>query len=109
MPDDPIDRALRDQPEIAPSPELARRVMRAVRHEAAQRQGLPFPWHLAGGGVAIAAGLTLAALLGGGLTAPAAAPPAPPAWLAPAVAWLASTLVASLGLAWGAVRLAARW
>lgn len=39
-----IDRMLREDPRITPSAGFAGRVMVTVRHEAREREGLPFPW-----------------------------------------------------------------
>lgn len=96
---EPIDQALRDQPEIVPSPAFADRVMRSVRREAADRAGLPFPWHLAGGGLVVAAALTAAALTAGDPAAPTSPTAPPPEWLAHAVAWPTASLAGGLGLA----------
>ena len=41
-----IDRALGDDRRITPSPDFARRVMRSVQTEAAERQSMSFPWFL---------------------------------------------------------------
>ena len=42
-PDD-IDRALREDETVTPSPEFAARVMRSVRHEAEDLGAIAFPW-----------------------------------------------------------------
>lgn len=104
---DEIDQALRDEPQITPSPGFAWRVMRDVRSEATDNQALPFPWK------PLAAGLVLAAGLGifGALTAQAP-PPVETGerlvYLAPGLAWLAAALAGSLGLAWWSFRFAGR-
>lgn len=104
---DPIDQALRNEAEITPSPGFPHRVMRSVRQEADRRQAIPFPWTPLVGGLALAAGLTLAAMISSGApAAPALA--APPAHLASALGWLTATLAASLGVAWWSVRFAGR-
>ncbi len=58
-----IDRALREERSVAPSPQFAARVMRSVREEADATQALPFPWIRFGLGLALA-GLVLLILLG---------------------------------------------
>ena len=107
MSTDPIDQALRDEPQITPSAGFSARVMRSVRREADRRQALPFPWKPLAAGVAVSAALALAGALTG------EAPPQVPApegltYLAPALAWLSTALVASLGSAWWSVRFAGR-
>ena len=104
MNQDTLDQALRNEPEITPSPGFSHRVMRSVRREADLRQAIPFPWKPIAAGLAVTTALTLAGALGGG------APPAPalPADLAAGLGWLSTTLAASLGLVWWSVRFARR-
>ena len=73
MSHDDIDRMLREDRTIAPSREFALRVMYSVRHEAAQSQGIPFPWKRLGISLAASAAVTAAtvyALGPGGLAPP---------------------------------------
>jgi hypothetical protein len=107
MNQDAIDRALHNDREITPSGDFPHRVMRSVRQEAAHRQAMPFPWQLLAGGLAVTAGLTLAGVLAGGMPSDAAFPELA-GYLAPALAWLCTTLAGSLGLAWWSVRFAGR-
>lgn len=58
-----IDRALRAERSLEPSPQFAARVMRSVRDEADATQALPFPWVRFGLGPGLA-GLILLLLLG---------------------------------------------
>ena len=104
---DAIDQALRHDREITPSLDFARRVMRSVRHEAVHRQGLPFPWPLLAGGLAVTAGLTLAGVLTGEMPSEIALAE-PFRYLAPALGWLSTTLAGSLGLVWWSLRFAGR-
>lgn len=102
-----IDQALRNDRRITPSPDFARRVMRSVRTEMAERETLSFPWFLPIGALVVTAGLVLAVVLSG--DSPIATPTAGrPGSLAPALAWLSTALIASLGLAWWSVRFAGR-
>ena len=104
---DAIDRALSDEPEITPSSSFAWRVMREVRSETIDQQALPFPWKPLAAGLVLAVGLGIA----GALTAQAPAPIEPGerlAYLAPGLAWLATALAGSLGLAWWSFRFAGR-
>ncbi|MFQ5349214.1 MAG: hypothetical protein ACE5EG_02085 [Thermoanaerobaculia bacterium] len=107
MNDDAIDRALRDEPPVTPSPGFAHGVMRSVRVEAAHQEALPFPWKPLAGGLAATVAVALAGALTGAAPADAALAE-PPAQLAQALAWLCATLAASLGLAWWPVRFAGR-
>lgn len=106
MNDNAIDRALCDEPEIAPSLGFSSRVMRSVRYEAAHRRAIPFPWKPIAAGLGVAVALTIAGALGGGL--PETALTAPPEHLANAIAWLTTTLATSLGLAWWSLRFGGR-
>ena len=105
MNQDAIDRAMREDREISPSPGFAPRVMRSVRREAARRQAMPFPWHVVAGGLAIAAALIIASSFTGGMRVDAEAA-ARLQSLAPALGWLFAALAGSLGMAWGSVRFA---
>ena len=58
-----IDRALREERSLEPSPQFAARVMRSVREEADATQSLPFPWVRFGLGPGVA-GIVLLLLLG---------------------------------------------
>jgi hypothetical protein len=55
-----IERALRGEPELAPSTDFTARVMRGVWREAETRQAIPFPWKRLLSGLAACAALTLA-------------------------------------------------
>ncbi len=107
MSHDDIDQALRHEPEIAPSPGFSQRVMRSVRHEAAHRRAIPFPWKPIAGGLGVAAAATFIGVLGGGTPSEAVLAPLPE-HLAEALTWLTTTLVGILGLTWGSVRFARR-
>ena len=100
-----IDRALGDDRRITPSPDFARRVMRSVQTEAAERQSMSFPWFLPIGALVVTTGLVLAVVLSSDMAI--ATPTAGhPGSLASALAWLSTALTASLGLAWWSVRFA---
>ena len=102
-----IERALRDEPEISPTPDFAHRVMRSVRHQAADHEAMPFPWKQLAAGLAASAGLALAGVLAGGASAPAPLPELS-GELVNALTWLSTTLVGCLGLGWWSVRHAGR-
>ena len=107
MNQDAIDQALRSHREITPSPEFARRVMRAVRTEAVGQQAVGFPWLLPAGALTLTTGLTLAVVLTGGLESGVTLAGRFGA-LAGSLAWLTTALTGSLGLAWWAMRFAGR-
>ena len=104
MNDDTIDRALRDEPEIMPSLGFSHRVMRSVRHEAAYRQAIPFPWKIFAAGLGVSVAMILVGTIIG--APPQAALPELPEHLVQALAALATTLTGTLGLAWWSVRFA---
>jgi len=95
-----IERALRDDRTIAPSPEFAGRVMRVVRQRADEREALAFPWRRLAPGLALCAAIVAVGLVGG----------APPlrveSTLAQAVTWIPSVLAGSYALVWWSLRLA---
>jgi hypothetical protein len=108
-----IDRMLREDPTIAPSREFAFRVMYSVRHEAAQRQAIPFPWKRLWLGLAASAAVTAAALyaLGpGGLARPLDTEAAVRVMqaIAPTAVLLTTALAGSLALVLWSFRLAGR-
>ena len=107
-----IERALGQERTVAPSADFTARVMRSVRQQVEEREGIAFPWHFAGPGLAACALLTIAGgvalLLGGG------PPPVDPAAivealqrsaLASAAAWLTMALSGSYVLVWGSLRM----
>ena len=104
--DDAIDRALRGEAEISPSLGFSSRVMRSVRHEAAHRQAIPFPWKPLTAGLAVMAALILAGALGGSPPEPALA--APSEHMASAIAWLTTILAGVLAAVWWCLRFAVR-
>jgi len=60
-----INRMLRHEPRIRPSPGFTARVMDAVRMEDAQSRAIRFPWQVLAAGLTAAAGLTVIALVAG--------------------------------------------
>jgi hypothetical protein len=54
-----IERILRDDPEITPSPDFAGRVMRTVHRDIELRGGLGFPWARLATGLVTCAVLTI--------------------------------------------------
>ena len=102
---DAIEQALLDEPEINPSLGFSSRLMRSVRHEAAYRRAIPFPWLPVGAGLGLFVALILVAALGG---APEPTVTAIPDHLATALASLGATLTGVLALTWWALRLARR-
>ena len=107
MNDDAIDQALRDEPEITPSPGFAMRVMREVRTTADEHEALPFPWKPLAAGVALAAGLAIVGAFNSEAPAPVEAGEQL-LYLAPGLAWLATALAGSLGIAWWSFRFTGR-
>ena len=100
-----IERALREEPAIEPSPEFAHRVMRSVRGEASARQAIGFPWGRLGLGVALSAAVLflgpLPALPGASALSWAASP-----GVLQAAQWLSLALAGSLATALLGTRLA---
>lgn len=109
---DEIERALREDRAITPSSDFSQRVMRAVRSQAEEREGIGFPWLRLASGLATCAGLTVVGLV---IMPAGSGPPSidaetlistveRSAW-APAVAWTSTALLGSYLLTWGSLRL----
>lgn len=110
---DEIDRALREDRTLTPSPGFSGTVMRAVRQQAETREGLEFPWLRLAAGLATCAGLTVCGVVI--MLAGSGPPPVDTAAListlersalAPAMAWASTALVGSYLLGWWSLRLA---
>jgi hypothetical protein len=65
MKQEEIERALRTEKTVTPSPDFAHRVMRAVRAEADANRGLEFPWRWLAAGLAACAALIAAGVMTG--------------------------------------------
>ena len=65
MKPDELERILRDDLEITPSPDFANRVMRTVHRDIELRGGLEFPWARLVTGLAICAVLTIVGVVTG--------------------------------------------
>jgi hypothetical protein len=102
-----IDRVLRDDPGLAPSPGFAGRVMVSVRQAAEQREGLPFPWRRLASAIAASALVTVGGLAAGPRPDLAALSRAAVDYgLAASAPWLAAALVLAFLPAWWSLRLA---
>ncbi len=109
MSEDLVDRALREERPIAPSPQFADRVMRRIRLEADRRNAIAFPWRRFAPGLAASALLVALAVAAAALRGepfPEGIEPAP-GRLAAGAAWLSMALSGTYALVWGARRLAA--
>ena len=98
-----LDRILKDEPPIEPSPFFAERVMRAVRQEARGYPAIPFPWKIMGPSLALSALLVIGAVM----TMPAPTLPAALAGvpsLGEAAQWLSLSLIGSFLTTWWFVR-----
>jgi hypothetical protein len=103
-----IDRALREDRVIEPSPDFAVRVMAAVRRQASEHEALAFPWrHLLPGLVACAAVAAAGVIWG--------TPPAIPevmmrvledAAVVRFATWIPMSLLGTWMLVWSSLRLA---
>lgn len=109
MRDGAIERALRDDPGLTPSPGFTGRVMASVRLEAGERGALAFPWRHLAAGLSACAAVTAAGIL--------LAPPPDLAALSRAVAavaltqaapWLAAAVVLTFLPTWWSMRLVGR-
>ena len=98
-----IERAMRTDTTVTPSPDFADRVMRAVRVEADTTRGLEFPWKWLAAGLAACAALIVAGFLAGarGVDLDAASPAT-----TQALTILPMSLVGTLLLLWWSRRLA---
>jgi hypothetical protein len=103
-----IDRALREDPAITPSPAFAVRVMGAVRRQAAEHGALSFPWRRLIPGLAACAVVTVVSLA-------LAPPPAVPEVVVRAIehpaagqtaSWVTIFLLGTWMLVWFPLRLA---
>jgi hypothetical protein len=103
-----IDRALREDRAITPSPDFAARVMVAVRRQAVEHEGLAFPWRRLLPGLAACTAIAVAGMIWG-------APPAIPeavtrvmenAAVVHAATWVPMSLLGSWMLVWTSLRLA---
>jgi len=103
-----IDRALRGDRTIAPSPEFASRVMGAVRRQVGEREALPFPWRRLVPGLLASAAVTIAALL---FLPPPTIPESVASLLrdqavAQSLTWVPVGIVGTWALIWSSMRLA---
>jgi hypothetical protein len=102
-----IDRALRQDEMIEPSPIFASRVMGAVRRQVSDQEALAFPWSRLLPGLGACAAVTVAAFL---YTPPLAIPAAvtealrDPVLLQ-AATWVPTLLIGTWLLVWGSLRL----
>jgi hypothetical protein len=103
-----IDRALREDRTVTPSPDFAARVTIAVRHQAGEHEGLAFPWRrLLPGLVACTAVAVAAVILGGAPEIPAAVTRVmQDAAVVHAATWIPMSLLGSWMLVWTSLRLA---
>lgn len=98
-----IERILRADDHLEPSPGFSLRVMAAVRREAATPAPIPFPWRRFVAGIAVCGALIAAGAVT--LARSAAELPQPaPSWPAPALS--GSALAAATGLGWTLAALA---
>lgn len=98
-----IERALREESTITPSPDFTGRVMRAVRDRVAQQEALAFPWRRVLPGLIACVVLTLVSLFAIPIDSGARSS-VQQAALAAAAAWLMMALTGSYALVWGALR-----
>lgn len=109
MHDDEIERALRSDPGLTPSPGFTGRVMVSVRHAAREREALAFPWGRLSAGLAACAVVTVAApLLGPRPELRELSRAAADLQLVSAAPWLATALVLAFLPSWWSLRLASR-
>jgi len=103
-----IDRALREDHVITPSPDFAARVMVAVRRQAGEREALAFPWRRLFPGLAAC---TVAAVVGVIWGTPSEIPSAVTRIMQDTAAiqaftWIPMSLLGSWMLVWTSLRLA---
>src|SRR5262245_16318747 len=102
MQDPDLEIALGGEPPPLPSAGFSRRVMAAVRREAAEQHAMPFPWRIVFSAVAISTALVLAAA--GGIL--------PGSTLdgrfSEALAWLSMIGTGSFVIVWWSLRLTSR-
>jgi hypothetical protein len=108
-----IERILRDDPEITPSPDFAGRVMRTVHRDIELRGGLGFPWARLATGLVTCAVLTIVGVVISVLRgdpspailehlARAAEQPA----MVTALVWIPTSLAGAYALVWWSMRAA---
>ena len=108
MHDPEIEVVLAREPSIVLSADFSRRVMAAVRREAAEQEGMPFPWRILLSGLGISAAVILAAILfgGGGPLWPST--PDEMGGVSEVLAWLSLTGLGSYVIVLWSLRLASR-
>ena len=110
MSSDDIDRLLREDRNIEPSPYFAGNVMRAVRRSVDDRAAIAFPWKRLVPGLAVCVAAIVAGAIGG-------APGIPPEVASRAaenlarfqvVTWVPAAIAGTYLLVWWSMRVAAR-